>query len=249
MFRTCDGEGRRVFLGLHGWGGDHRTFAPLVPFLPADARLYRVDLPGYGRSKPPARWDLESLVAEIVAEVDSIPEERLTIIGNCSGALLGLLAVVRAKHLEVRIERLVLIDPFAYVPWYFRVFVGPSWGRYAYYTAFANPIGRWIANLSLKDHRAEETDLTASFREVDHRVSYAYLRLLCGIDGIAQFAGLRQPIDIVYGERTFSAIRNSVREWQGIWPQARAWKLPRAGHLPIEEATADLARIVFELEP
>lgn len=237
--------GRRSYLGLHGWSGDHTTFAPLVPFLPAGATLVSVDLPGYGASPPPKRWELQSLADEVVTLIEGLPDEPLTVIGNCSGAILALAA---APRVEARIERLVLIDPFAYAPWYFRLFVEPWWGQYAYYTAFANPVGRWMANLSLRAHRTEATDLTASFRRVDHGVSYRYLKLLTEIDGIAGFAWWRKPVEILYGERTFGAIRESVKRWQEIWPQARARELKGAGHLPILEATEQLARIAFDLD-
>lgn len=237
---------QRSYLGLHGWSGDHTTFAPLVPFLPADARLYSADLPGYGASPTPPRWDVETLADQIAALIDSLPGESLTVIGNCSGAILALLA---APKVESKIERMVLIDPFAYTPWYFRLFVEPWWGRMAYYTAFANPVGRWIGNLSLRGHRTGETDLTGSFRGVDHGVSYRYLRLLTSIDGIGGFAWWRKPVDILYGERTFGAIRESVAMWREIWPQARAWELKGAGHLPILEATAQVAQIAFDMNP
>jgi hypothetical protein len=52
----------------------------------------------------------------------------------------------------------------------------------------------------------------------------------------------------VYGERTFGAVKKSVGMWQSIWPQARAHMLEGAGHLPILEATAQLARIVFQAD-
>jgi pimeloyl-ACP methyl ester carboxylesterase len=70
--------------------------------------------------------------------------------------------------------------------------------------------------------------------------------MLDGIDGIAGFAGVRQPIDIAYGQRTFAAVRRSVQEWQRLWPQARAFELAGGGHLPIEEATGPLARLIFD---
>ncbi len=54
-------------------------------------------------------------------------------------------------------------------------------------------------------------------------------------------------IDIVYGERTFTAVKESVVQWQALWPKARQWRLA-AGHLPIEEVPADLAAIVFNTD-
>jgi pimeloyl-ACP methyl ester carboxylesterase len=56
---------------------------------------------------------------------------------------------------------------------------------------------------------------------------------------------MRMPIDIVYGARTFAAVKKSAALWRTIWPQARCWELPTAGHLPLEEATAQLSEIIF----
>jgi pimeloyl-ACP methyl ester carboxylesterase len=77
-------------------------------------------------------------------------------------------------------------------------------------------------------------------------VAQSYLALLAEVEGVARFRSLRDlQVDIVYGERTFTAVKKSVAIWQSIWPQARAHMLRRAGHLPIIEATAQLAGIVF----
>lgn len=60
-----------------------------------------------------------------------------------------------------------------------------------------------------------------------------------------QFSGLSMPIDILYGERTFSAIRDSARKWSRLWPQARIFELSGAGHLPIVEAAPQVKEIIF----
>lgn len=236
------GTGPEAYFGLHGWSGDHRTFEPLAAHLPSSASLYSADLPGYGHSPAPRRWDLTIIADEISASISEIETHRVTLIGNCSGAPLALCA---AQRLGPRIRRLVLIDPFAYMPWYFRLFLARGFGRQAYLTTFANPLGRWLTNLSLKGHRTAETDLTRSFARIDHEVTYSYLVLLGKIGGIERFSNLSLPVDIAYGARTFGAVKNSVSQWQGIWPQARAWQLEGAGHLPIEEASEPLSRIIF----
>lgn len=246
MYSKIDGDGPRIFVGLHGWSGDHRTFDPVLTRRPADATFISYDLPGCGRSDKPHSWTLDALSAEISDELSRIGSDGLTLVGNCSGALLGLLALPRVGSL---VGRLVLIDPFAYVPWYFRVFVGNPIGKYAYYTTFANPIGRWITNLSLREHRTEGSDLTESFGSVDHDAAYRYLELLTSIDGIGRFAEVRHPIQIVYGARTFGAIKRSVSMWQGIWPQAEAIELPAAAHLPIQEDPDGLCRVIFNEQP
>ena len=244
MFIKRHGRGPRAFLGIHGWSGTHRTFDPLLPHLPTDATLWTVDLPGCGQSPRLAQLDQAALNRAIAGAVASLEADAVTLIGNCSGAVQALCAM---PEMAGRIERLVLIDPFAFTPWYFKLFVTPGLGFWAYYTTFANPLGRWLANRSLKRHRTEETDLTESFGRIDHDVTRRYLELLTGIDGIDQFAWIRHPIDLVHGERTFGAVRRSIGMWTRIWPQARVFELRGAGHLPILEATEPLSRIIFNL--
>ena len=241
MHVECYGSGSRVYFGLHGWSGDHSTFAPLAAHLPAGAALYSADLPGYGSSPAPRRWELAAITDEIERAISSA-DSPVSIIGNCSGAVFALLA---AERLTGRIERLILIDPFAYLPWYFKIFLNKRIGRYAYYSTFANPVGRWLTNLSLSKHRTAETNLTESFVSVSHDVAYRYLALLGELDDITRFSRLRLPVDLVYGARTFGAIKESIAMWRGVWPDARCLELAGAGHLPIQEATEQLSEIVF----
>ncbi|MEO7270937.1 MAG: alpha/beta hydrolase [Vicinamibacterales bacterium] len=236
------GSGPDVYVGVHGWGGSHATFLPIAPYVPASATLHAVDLPGYGRS---AWHDVDSAagIAQPIAElIERLDTPRVTLIGNCSGAILGLLANELAPS---RITRFVLIDPFAFLPWYFKVFVHPAYGRVAYHSTFANPIGRWATNLSLKKNRTAASDLTSSFQDVDHEVSLRYLTLLDAVPSIERFRTVTVPIDIAYGARTFGAVRQSVAMWCELWPHARAHVIPGAGHLPLEDAPAEVARIAF----
>ncbi len=242
MFVHRYGTGSRIFFGLHGWSGTHQTFAPFAQHLPNDVSLYAVDLPASGQSPGPAQWSLdwfEKALGEVMA---SLPAPGFTLVGNCSGALLGLLG---ASSVMPRIERFVLLDPFAYMPWYFRLFTDvPVLGQVAYYSSFANPLGRWLTNLSLAKHRQGETDLTGSFERVNHAAALRYLKLFNELGSIERFSSLNAPTDIFYGARTFAAVKSSVTMWQSLWPHADA-KAVDAGHLPIVEATAQLSRLIF----
>ncbi|MBO0863335.1 MAG: hypothetical protein J2P21_33550, partial [Chloracidobacterium sp.] len=100
-------------------------------------------------------------------------------------------------------------------------------------------------NLSLSSHRTADTNLTESFVSVSHDVAYRYLALMGEIDDIGRFSRLRLPVDLVYGARTFGAIKKSIDMWRSVWPHARRHELAGAGHLPIQEATAQLSEIVF----
>ena len=239
------GQGARTYAALHGWGGSHRTFAPLAAHVPASASLYAADLPGYGRT-PRAAVSSAAGIAQLVAEtLRRLPAPPLTLVGNCSGAIFALLAAAVPSS---PVTRLVLIDPFAFVPWYFRVFLNPTYGRYAYYSTFANPLGRWVTNASLRGRRAASSHLTGSFAQIDHEVSLQYLAMLDEVGSIAGFRGIRVPTEIAYGERTFGAVKESLPRWNDVLPHARVWRVDGAGHLPIAEAPARIASIVFDGE-
>jgi pimeloyl-ACP methyl ester carboxylesterase len=236
------GSGSRVLVAYHGWGGDHRTFEPIVSLLPSDTTLISVDLPGYGQSAPPSAWTINSLTDALVENIGQLRVSRFTLLGNCSGAILALLV---AHRIEVQVERLVLIDPFAFMPWYFSLFLNRRIGRKAYSLTFETSVGRSVTNMALRHRRTDETNLTRSFESVDHGVVYEYLGLLGTIDSVDRFQGLAVPVDIAYGEKTFAAVKKSLPEWKRALPQARSYELAGAGHLPIEEATRALADVLF----
>lgn len=241
------GEGLRGVVGFHGWSGDHRTFQPLWDRTPVGWTFFSFDLPGCGESVEPAVWSFRAVAREVAEEVVRLGMRDLVLVGSCSGAILTAFVARELREMgrpEVA-ARLVMIDPFAYCPWYFRFFLVPVFGPLMYATAFANPVGRWITNLFLQDKRAGDTNLTESFAAVDHRVVWKYLKMLfeCGRPG--QFRGLHLPVDILYGEKTFSAVRRSVQEWKEALPQARVKELAGVGHLPISEGTEKVAKVVF----
>jgi pimeloyl-ACP methyl ester carboxylesterase len=242
MFVRRYGTGAHVIIGLHGWAGDHRTFEPLERWLPKDTSLFAFDLPGYGRSSDPRHWDLQSIAEEIALEIEQLGIHRFTLVGNCSGAIVGLYL---AQVLRNRIDRFVLIDPFAYVPWYFKVFLLGEFGRRAYFTTFATRVGRAITNSALKPRRTSDSHLTASFAHVRHGSVYRYLQMMDSVGNIQKFCDLTMPIELVYGERTFSAVKRSVQQWHRLWPHSTVSELRGAGHLPIEEAPQQLADAVY----
>lgn len=251
MYFEKYGSGENVFVGFHGWSGDHRTFHPILKYLPDNITFYSADLPGIGKSPAPKEWTIQHLVIEISQGLTSLKAPSVSIIGSCSG---GLLALFVAKYLlesgmNTIIKRLVLIDPYAFFPWYFSVFVSPKMGKigwYAYYTTFANPIGRWMTNLSLSNHRNEGVDLTESFSDVDHRTTYKYLQLLFEGGESEQFRQITIPVDIVYGENTFKAVFESVRQWKTILPIVTCHQLNKAGHLPIIETPKELIAVMLQ---
>lgn len=237
------GNGPRPFLAFHGWGGDHREFTPLAARLPDNVRLYSVDLPGYGKSPKPLRWDMTEIVHEIVREMEQRDLNDVTLIGFCSGAVLALLV---AKQIPFRVTRIVMIDPFAFLPWYFRIFVAGEFGRRAYRATFSSSRGRRITTWILRRRQSTDDDFMGAFSRVDHETTQQWLGLFRRVGSVKQFAGLSMPVRIAYGERTFAAVRESVREYSAIFPHARTFEIRHAGHLPLVRGAKQLVPIIFE---
>ena len=236
------GTGPALYAAFHGWGGSHTTYAPLAAYVPSGASLLAADLPGFGRSAALADPTADRITAAVLDALPAAESDGLTLVGNCSGAIFALIGAALAGP---RVRRVVLVDPFAFVPWFFAVFLTQPIGRVAYYSTFANPVGRWITNASLRDKRAGTTHLTRTFSTVDHDVALQYLEVLAAIGSLDRFRDLSLPVDILYGARTFRAVRRSLSIWREVLPHATIWRLEGAGHLPIEDTPAQVASIVF----
>jgi pimeloyl-ACP methyl ester carboxylesterase len=237
------GEGAARYVALHGWAGTHRTFEAVAPHLPPAQPMLAMDMPGYGLTPDPARWHLDDLVAQMVAGLEGRLDGPCTLVGNCSGAVLALL-LWEAR--PAWFERVVLVEPFAFTPWYFRLFTLPLLGRFFYWNAFENLLGRWITDLALRDQDAQTgTDLLQGFRETRATTALGHLRLIAALQDPRRFAGLRAPVTLVSGDRTLAAVKASVKIWQEIWPHARHVEVQDAGHLLLQEQPRAAASSLF----
>ncbi len=239
------GRGGLLFAAFHGWGGTHREFAPLASRLPGNGRLLSFDLPGYGASPKPDEWELEAIAADIERELEHrVGRQRRTLIGFCSGNIFSLLLAQRKQE---TVERIVMIDPFAWVPWYFRLFLLGEFGRQAYSVTFQSRIGRAVTDCVVRRIQKQEEDFTGAFRDLDHEVARRYLKLLNGVD-VRRFRDLQVPIDMLYGESTFVEVRKSIARFCEIWPHARKIVLREVGHLPLLKGVRQMAPVVFNQE-
>ena len=239
------GRGHEVFVGLHGWSGSHQSFEPLAQRLPETARLLAFDLPGVGLSPAPGVWSNAALVEPLEAALGELNLPALTVIGVCGGVGPALELARRRPDL---VKRLVLVDPFTFVPWYLRLFTTQPLGAFFYWWTFANPVGRRLTDGALAGRRAEGTSLTEGFGHVRHDHNRGQLRAFCDAAArpLREYAAFGGAMDVLYGERTFRAVHRSVTQLQETFRSVRVWKIPGAGHLPMHEAPDRVAAAVFE---
>ncbi len=235
------GTGNHAWLAIHGWGGSQADFIPLFKRLPADLRLLSVDLPGYGATPKPNHWDLDAIMDDLCRDIEKRDLQNLSLLGFCSGAVLALFV---AQRIPGRIARVVMIDPFAYVPLYFRIFLAGTFGRHAYDMTFARPIGRRITTWILRKRQLTDHEFMDSFGRVDHDATLYWLDMLNSAGGVDRFRDVSVPIEIAQGERTFGAIRDSIRAYRALWPDAPVHILRNVGHLSLTRGARQLADIM-----
>ena len=237
------GEGPVSYLGLHGWGADHRTFAPLEPFLPSGVQLICPDFPGCGGVPPPGEWTIECVIEETAQTLrEQSLVEPSVIIGSCLGAVFALEMLQRKV---ISTQRLVIVDPLIFFPMYLRVFLLGKFGEGAYRASMETGIGRIMANLISRINRSSDVDMTASLKDIDHDSAYCYLKLMTDLPNPQRYSDLELAVDIIYGEETFRFARKSSKALKAIWEHAHEYQVPKASHLPIIEQTEFTAQLIF----
>lgn len=126
--RVAPGESRTVDLGgsvhyvdfggpqdapgvvlVHGLGGSHLNWDLFAPLLSLHARVWAVDLPGFGRSEPDGRsTSVQSSVAVLQRFLAEVVGEPAVLVGNSMGGMISLLA---AGERPDSVTGLVLLAP------------------------------------------------------------------------------------------------------------------------------------------
>jgi pimeloyl-ACP methyl ester carboxylesterase len=110
FYRAADADpSAPVILHLHGFAISGSYMVPTAALLADDFRTYVPDLPGFGRSLPPAHALTIPELADSAADfLDTMGVERASVLGNSLGcAILGAFA---ERHPD-RIERAIMVSP------------------------------------------------------------------------------------------------------------------------------------------
>lgn len=99
-----------VLVLLHGIGSNAASFAPLMPYLPADWRVVIWNAPGYGRSTPlHGEWPVVSDYAEaLLGLFDRLKLNDVLLAGHSLGTLV---AAAFATTYRERVAKLLLASP------------------------------------------------------------------------------------------------------------------------------------------
>ncbi len=94
---------------VHGLGGSHLNWDLFAPLLTDHARVWALDLPGFGRSEPGERTaSVSANAATLQRFLDEVVGEPVVLVGNSMGGMLSILATGERPE---AVTGLVLLDP------------------------------------------------------------------------------------------------------------------------------------------
>lgn len=245
---VVEGRGPAVVL-LHGLGGFAESWRHTIAALAPRARVYALDLPGFGRSaKPPGPYRLPSFAAAVHGFLNAMGLGQAALVGHSLG---GAVAVTCALIHPVRVERLALIGsivPGVALPqaWGMRLLAVPGLGellglcaRPRHYKAavarcFHQPVRDEIDFLVDHDHatraagpaRAAWLATARGLPEELVRRQPAYRRALATLD---------HPLLLVHGRQDPAVPAAHVVEAASVLPRAELRWVERCGHFPMLE--------------
>ncbi len=245
LFIKTYGAGPRTFVGIHGWGAEHsKSFKDVLRFMPDDVTFHGVDLPGCGKTPKPADWSWAPLHDALATHLDAqLPPGTWSLIGSCAGTYHALEIARRLPH---RIHRLILLEPFATMPWFFSIFLAPLTGKPLYDLVFNSGIGKRATQASLRKQGVTgDYDMLTAFGSSDMEVPYKYLQHYGRIKSHRSFDNIPGPTTILYGQNSWRAIHDSIPRWRELWPELIAHQLPNVGHMFNQEAPELSAAHIF----
>jgi pimeloyl-ACP methyl ester carboxylesterase len=249
-------DGPAVVL-VHGLGGSHLNWDLLAPLLTGQARVFAIDLPGFGRSEPGGRKaSVPANVAVLGRFIDEVVREPAVLVGNSMG---GMISILTTGERPQSVTGLVLLDPAIPGP---RRALDPLVALT--FALYAVPL---IGERFLRRNRTRKTavarvhetlqlcgvDPGAVPTEVIER-SVALIEERQDVEGMDRaflaaarsllrvladprryrraMAGIRVPVFLVHGDRDRLVPVTAARDIAARHPAWRYLELPDVGHVP-----------------
>lgn len=128
---------------FHGWIGNEDTFGPCHAAFADHYTVYRPAWPGYGSSSPLPDFSIEDLVEIGKNFIQAMGHTSVTLIGNCLG---GNVAMELVRRYPGMVERLILIELYAYFPRCLYLLLVPGLNKILYRMVFKTSFGFNLLN-------------------------------------------------------------------------------------------------------
>jgi pimeloyl-ACP methyl ester carboxylesterase len=239
------GEGDPVVL-LHGWPQHWYLWRDVIPSVAPHARVICPDLRGFGWTDVPKRgYEKGQLKRDVLALLDALGLERVTLAGHDWGGYVGFLLAL--EHPE-RIERLVALNVLP--PWRSRTLrpALDAW-RFLYMPVLATrglgggALGRRFAASGLRDAGLGPAEVDAFVARLhgergraSERLYRSFLRELPTlVRGRYSASELSVPTRLIFGCRDPVLTTRAVEDCAAQSDRIELQLVPDAGHFVVDE--------------
>jgi len=238
-----DGRARPVLLCLHGFGGLGAAWEPIKARLPAGLTMLAPDLPGHGAASP---WDgrapAKAFAEAALAELDRLGLTAAHWVGHSLGGAAALLAALAAP---ARVLSLALLSPGGMG----EAISAERLRRWAeareepeIEAAFGGMAAEGAvlpsATLAALVRDRREPGRTAALLRMSEKLSAGGRQ---GVIPPDRLASLRVPVSVLWGEADPVLPFGQAARLPSSWT---VMPLPARGHMLVEEAPLDAAKLL-----
>jgi len=239
---------------FHGWIGNEDTFGPCHAAFARHYTVYRPAWPGYGKSSPLRDVSIESLVEIGKNFILATSDAPVTLVGNCLG---GNIAMELLRRYPSLVERLVLIEMYAFIPWYLHLLLIPHLNVLLYRLLFNSIIGFRFLNSLLTTRIAGDGEgmryIEEGFHRTSARTAVDFLKAVNRFENKYRLLYRQQfktDVATIYieGGRNFKPISAFKETAHTYFRNLTIVPIPESLHVPIAEQPGLFsARVLFHL--
>ena len=249
-----EGTGPEVLLCVHGnptWSFYYRK---VIERFSSDYRVIAADHVGCGRSDKPSRaafpYTLSSHRDNLIALIDALDIQRITLIAHDWGGAIGLSSVLERMP---KLQRVVLLNTGAFPPPYLPMRIAacraPVLGSLA--VRGLNAFARAAITMAMSRNRMtpdvargllapydswkNRVAIDAFVRDIPMTPQHVTYKTLADLEQrLPDLAEI--PSLLVWGMQDWCFRPECLRRFEAVWPQATAIEIADAGHYVLEDA-------------
>ena len=232
-------QGRPCVVLVHGWCCHAGFWESQVRHLVGRYRVITPDLPGHGGSPVSCEaWNIESFRDALLAVLEQIGADRVTLVGHSLGAAVVL---ETAARLEERADAVLMVEPFPYDyghlrPRHVRELMAP------FQRDFPGALRKMVFNITAGDTpRRIIENIAGVMAQAPADVGLPAFESLLRWDPEPAFGKIVAPVHCLVGSRYDTRARE---RYAG---SLREWCIEGAGHFPMIEDPGRFNRLLDEV--